>query len=166
MIKLSNKIRVLSAVFMLFSYAATAQNYRTSIGIRFGGLTNGLTVKHFTRPNIAIEGILSTAYHGTLITGLYEKQATINNDAALKLVYGIGGHLGFFNNGGYYNYHKNRYYNTGVRVTIIGVDAIVGFEYKFKNAPITAGIDLKPFIDFSSGLYVYVDGGVSIRYAF
>lgn len=166
MIKLFNKVRILSAIFMLFSYAAMAQSYRTAIGIRFGGLTNGLTVKHFTRPNTALEGILSTTNNGFFITGLYEKQATINNDAALKLVYGMGGHLGFFNDGGYYNYNRKRYYNTGVRATIVGIDAIVGFEYKFKNAPITAGLDLKPFIDFSSGLYVYVDGGVSIRYAF
>lgn len=166
MIKSTLRTMVLLTAFGLFSSAVQAQNYKTGIGIRFGGLTNGLTIKHFTAPTIALEGLLSTANNGFFFTGLYEKHAAVGNDAALKLVYGIGGHVGFFNENGYYNYNKKRYSNRGVRVNVVGLDAIVGLEYKFRNAPISAGIDVKPFIDFYDGSYIYADAGVSLRYVF
>jgi hypothetical protein len=156
----------LLTVFILLSIGLKAQNYKTGIGIRFGGLTNGLSIKHFTSSTVALEGLLSTANNGFFFTGLYEKHATVGNDAALKLVYGIGGHLGFFREGGYYFYKKRVYYNNAVRVGIVGLDAIVGLEYKFRNAPISVGIDVKPFVDFYNGSYIYVDGGISLRYVF
>ena len=166
MIKTTFRTMVLLTAFGLLSSAGQAQNYKTGIGIRFGGLTNGLSIKHFTSSTVALEGLLSAANHGFFFTGLYEKHATVGSDAALKLVYGIGGHLGFFNEDGYYYYSKKRYYNRGVRVAVVGFDAIVGLEYKFRNAPISMGIDVKPFIDLNYGSYIYADGGVSLRYAF
>jgi hypothetical protein len=166
MIKSANRTLVLLTALVLLSSAVQAQNYKTGVGIRFGGLTNGLSIKHFTAPTIALEGLLSTANNGFFFTGLYEKHAAVGNDPALRLVYGIGGHLGFFNEDGYYYYSKKKYYNRGVRVSIVGLDAIVGLEYKFKNAPLSMGIDVKPFIDLNNGSYIYADGGVSLRYVF
>lgn len=157
---------ILTTAFVLLFSALQAQNYKTGIGIRFGGLTNGLSIKHFTSSTVALEGLLSTANGGFFFTGLYEKHANVGNDAGLKLVYGIGGHVGFFNENGYYNYNKKRYYNRGVRATVVGFDAILGLEYKFQNAPLSIGIDVKPFIDINNGAYIYADGGLSIRYVF
>src|SRR5690242_10600001 len=77
-------------------------DYNTAIGVRLGGLTSGLTIKHFTNPTTALEGILSFGYNSFLVTGLYEKQYDIASAQGLKWLYGIGGHVGFFRYRGYY----------------------------------------------------------------
>ena len=53
----------------LFSFGQ-AQDYNTGIGLR-GGLSNGLTIKHFISSNTALEGIISTRWRGLELTGLY-----------------------------------------------------------------------------------------------
>jgi hypothetical protein len=78
------------------------QEYKTGIGIRFGGLTSGLTVKHFTNPSAALEGILSFGYRSFIITGLYEKHNAVSDASSLKWFYGIGAHIGFFQYDGRY----------------------------------------------------------------
>jgi hypothetical protein len=72
-----------------------AMDHGTGIGVR-GGLSNGLTVKHFIGEKTAIEGLLASRWGGLNITGLYE----IHNAAAfdvsrLNWYYGLGAHIGF-----------------------------------------------------------------------
>ena len=149
------------------------QDYKTGIGVRLGGLTSGITVKHFTNPSTALEGLLSFGYRSFAVTGLYEKHQDINTAPGLMWLYGIGGHVGIFRYGGYYYWvasdHKGRVYyvqNPGEASTVAGVDFILGLDYKFKNAPFNLGIDIKPFFDFFNGPYGYFDGALSIRFAF
>ncbi|NLB27203.1 MAG: hypothetical protein GX820_10985, partial [Bacteroidales bacterium] len=59
---------IIVPLFLILS--AGAQDYNTGIGFR-GGLSNGLTIKHFISYNSAIEGLLSTRWRGFHITGLY-----------------------------------------------------------------------------------------------
>ena len=62
--------------------------------------------------------------------GLYEwTQPVINND--FNLYYGVGGHLG-----------------AAANKFAIGIDAIVGLEYKIPNAPIAFSLDYKPSVNF------------------
>ena len=143
----------------------SAQSYQTAVGLRFGGLTSGLTVKHFVSKTSALEGILSVGRRSFIVTGLYEKHIPVDNSNAFKFYFGGGGHLGFFqNDGGYYYYNDRPLYTTSY--TVAGIDGIAGIEYKFKEAPINIGLDFKPFIDFFNGNTVYFDGGLSIRYTF
>ena len=153
--------------------SASGQDYKTGIGLRLGGLTSGITVKHFSNPSTALEGILSFGYRSFVITGLYEKHLDINSAPGLKWLYGIGGHIGFFRYGGYYYWvaydHNGRVYyvnNPGGSSVVGGVDFILGLDYKFRNAPFNIGLDVKPFFDFFNGPYGYFDGALSIRYAF
>lgn len=147
-----------------------AQDYNTGIGVRFGGLTSGLTVKHFVNSSSAVEGIASFGYRSFLITGLYEKQKPIADAAGLSWFYGGGAHIGFFDYGGYYrSYRDNRVYYVsypGDHAAVFGVDFIIGLDYKFNNAPLNLGLDLKPFIDFYSGSSGYFDGALSFRFVF
>src|SRR5215510_5282396 len=80
----------------------TGYDYNTAIGARLGGLTSGLSIKHFTNSTTALEGILSFGHRSFVITGLYEKQYDIASAQGLDWFYGIGGHVGFFRYGGYY----------------------------------------------------------------
>jgi hypothetical protein len=133
-------------------YSATnAQSYKTGLGLRFGGLTSGLTLKHFTNPTTALEGIVSLGRQSIVVTGLYEKHAP------------LGGHLGFFQDGGRYYYNDNRIYTAS---TVVGIDGILGLDFKLNKAPINISMDIKPFVDFFGGNYFYMDGGLSVRYTF
>ncbi len=148
---------------VLFSNSISAQSYHTGLGLRFGGLTSGITVKHFVSQKAALEGILSLGNKSFVLTGLYELHAPMDASNQFSIYYGIGGHLGFFQDGGSYYYNSNRLYT---RTTVAGIDGILGLDYKFRNAPINISMDIKPFIDFFNGNYVYFDGGLSLRYTF
>ncbi len=150
-------------IFLFTGFTVKAQNYGTALGIRFGGLSNGITLKHFVSNNAALEGILSLGNRAFIVTGLYELHSSVDNSKLLKFYYGAGAHIGFFQDGGYYYYHNNYVYTSQ---SVIGIDGIIGLEYKFKTAPINIGMDFKPFIDFYNGSNVYFDGGLSIRYTF
>lgn len=157
--------------FLLVFNSGFSQDYKTGIGIRLGGLTSGLTVRGFTNSSTAMEGILGLAHRSFIITGLYEKFQPISNAEGLNWFYGGGAHIGFFQYGGYYYLYKEHghvYYvdHEGDSRVIIGGDFIIGLDYKFRNVPLNAGIDLKPFIDFADGVQGYFDGALSFRFVF
>lgn len=147
-----------------------AQIYETGIGIRMG---SGLTVKQYVNASYAIEGILDHGYNTLLINGLLEKHWVISFIPRFRWFAGAGSHVGFFRYRGYYYWayeFGNRVFyvpfNTNQTVAVAGADIIAGIEYKFRNAPFTASIDIKPFIDFYKELYEFFDGAVSIRCVF
>src|SRR5689334_12770042 len=150
---MKNKQRRITAVLLaLFISAATGSfaqkndsgnpNYNTAIGVRLGGLTSGITVKHFVNSNGgALEGILGFGYRSFVITGLYEKHNDISTAPGLKWLYGLGAHVGFFRYGGYYYRVKydppgkgNGYVYyvdyPGNTATVAGIDFILGMDYK------------------------------------
>lgn len=132
----------------------STQSYQTGIGLRVGGLTSGLTVKHFVSNTSAMEGTLGVGNKSFTLTGLYEKPTPVEHCDAFKFYYGAAGHIGFFQNGGSYYYNDHRLYTSSA---VAGVDGILGMEYKFKDAPVNTGLDFKPFIDFFNGSTVYFD---------
>lgn len=146
-------------------------NYNTAIGLR-AGETSGLTIKHFIGDQTALEGILGAWRHGFSATLLFEKHQSISNLGALNLYYGAGGHLAFENS--YYNryYYENRkyyyydYYSKGGMG--IGIDGIIGLEYKIPNIPVAFSLDLKPFVEFNTngGVWTSIDPGLGIKVAF
>jgi hypothetical protein len=153
---------ILFAFVIISSFSVHAQNYRTGLGIRFGGLSNGITLKHFISSASALEGIASLGNRTIIITGLYELHSSVDKSKLFKFYYGVGAHIGFFQIGGYYNYYNNYYTNQSV----VGIDGIIGLGYKFYSAPINIGMDFKPFIDFNDRSNFYFDGGLSVRYTF
>lgn len=141
-----------------------AQPFRTGLGIRAGGLASGITLKHFATSSTALEGILGLGYRSFIITGLIEKHVPINNSSNFLFEYGAGAHVGFFNDNGGYYYHRNNYaYNA---TTVVGIDGILGIEYKFKQIPLNIGMDFKPFVDLFSGGGLYFEGAFNFRYTF
>lgn len=150
--------------------------YTTGIGIRFGGWESGLTVKHFIKNGTAIEGILSTGWHyrGTRITGLYEIQKPISGVSGLYWFYGVGGHLGLYNEDYWYSgdckdgkyEYKGRWYNCDGSRATVGIDGILGLEYFFGEIPLTIGIDIKPSIDLIGWGSHFGDSAFSLCYVF
>jgi hypothetical protein len=143
--------------------AAQAQgNYGTALGIRFG-YHYGLSLKHFMKGNVAIEGILSSrgfgnsywgnGHFGFNLTVLGEWHNPVGSAKGLAWYIGGGAHIGsWYGN----NYNRNR--TNGDRYFTIGLDGIIGIEWTVPNAPITLALDWKPAFDFLGGLYFAGDG--------
>lgn len=154
------KLALAFTLFFAMILAANAQDYNTGIGFR-GGLSNGLTVKHFISSNAALEGILSTRWQGFNITGLYEIHAQAFNTPRLNWYYGFGGHIGFWD-----GYKQHPWFNDGT-YTIIGIDGIIGIEYNIEPIPFNISIDWKPGFNIIGYTGFWGDElALSIRYIF
>lgn len=141
--------------------------YNTAIGLR-AGETSGLTIKGFVANDAALEGIIGVWNHGFSATLLYEIHAPAFNANGLNWYFGAGGHVAFV--AGHYDWYRYgqrryHYYDDGMG---IGVDGVVGLEYKISRAPIAFSLDLKPFIEFNTrgGSWVSFDPGLGIKVAF
>jgi len=161
--KTLSKILLPIILVVITVVSVKSQTYDLGLGLRLGGLTSGFTLKSFIGDGVAIEGILGFGKNGFVVTGLYEQHNPLFSDAGLMWLYGVGGHVGFFReSGSYYTFRGNRVYNN---TTVVGVDGILGLDYKFKNAPINIGVDIKPIIDFFGETTAFFDAALSLRLA-
>ena len=155
--------RILLAIFVL-SIAASgtlcaqsnigSHDYKTSLGVKF--YPGAVSIKHFVTDKNAIEGIGYFWNRGTRITGLYEIHNDINGAPGLKWYIGPGAHLGFYNNK----------YGGG---SSVGVDGVLGLDYKIKEAPINFSLDWQPSFEFGNNYGNGFNGnwgGFAIRYVF
>ena len=155
--------------------------YTTGLGLRAGS-PSGVTIKHFFKGPVAVEGIIGTNFNrrGLNVTVLLEKHGPAFQSRGLQWYYGLGGHVSSYANRyyddwyyvsykgkgkGYYYVRDDEYYNG--RAWGLGIDGILGLEYLFSDLPFTLGVDAKPFAELArSNAFFGVDGAVSLRYAF
>ncbi len=151
-------------VFILLVFSVNAQDYYTAVGIR-GGMSNGVTVKHFLSRVDAVEGIVATRWGGFIVTGLYEFVHEFKTPG-LNWYYGFGVHLGYWNGSrsekpGWWELEHDG------GVTIMGADGILGIEYTFEDVPINISIDWKPVFNMLGYSGWWGDqAAASIRYTF
>ncbi|WP_210516648.1 hypothetical protein [Hymenobacter terricola] len=168
--------------------SSSSSGYNTGIGLRGGGWSSGLTIKHFlsSGKGVAIEGLLTTEYraHGARLTVLGEKHLGVADVKGLQFYYGAGFHAGayqgryyFADDRYYYNgrngdvyfvkNNKNGYYYDETTYLAIGADLILGLEYKLQDLPFVVGVDYKPFFEVFHGYTgFYHDAAVSLRFTF
>ena len=152
------------------SSVSIAQPYSTGLGVRLGGLSNGLTVKHFTGTNGALEGILGFSHSSFFITGLYEWHQPFGSTPGLAWYYGGGGHIAFYSADSHHFFHKHHDHPHWIHdhehesETGLGLDLILGLEYKLQRAPVAFSLDLKPRLEITPGFHGHRDGGLSIRF--
>ena len=165
--------------------SSSNSGYNTGIGLRGGGWSSGLTVKHFlgSGKGVAIEGLLTTEYaaHGGRLTILGEKHLGVADVKGLQFYYGAGFHAGAYQ--GRYYFADDRYYYEGRKGNLylvrgdyrydettyvaFGADLILGLEYKLSDLPFVVGVDYKPYFDVFNGYTgFYNDAAVSLRYTF
>lgn len=166
-------IGVAMILISITSYAQTnpGTDFKNAVGLR-AGETSGITFKHFLNNKSAIEGIVSAWPYTLGLTGLYEAYTPIGTKG-LNFYAGGGGHLNF---GGpryqyYYVYRNNGYdyvYARGFNGTAIGLDGVIGLEYKFKPIPLAISADLKPYYEISTLHYSYftLDPSIGIKLTF
>ena len=139
------------------SSSANSTEYRTALGVKVWDGA-GVTLKHFFNDRHAGELIAYFWDRGFRITGLYEIHGDINGASGLKWYIGPGAHIGF------YDYHDDGNHVHGAH---IGIDGVIGLDFKFSGAPINISLDWQPSFEF--GDHVGFNGswgGLGIRYTF
>jgi hypothetical protein len=152
---------VLFVSFITLSSSAqnTGTSYQTALGVKF--YPGAITLKHFTKSNRAIEGLGYFWAHGFRFTGLYEIHGDINGATGLKWYVGPGAHIQFWN-----DKWKQEFPGRDGGIAI-GVDGVLGLDYKIKGAPLNFSLDWQPSFNFVG--YTYFEGGwggFAIRYTF
>ncbi len=140
-------------------------NYHTAIGLRGGG-TTGITIKQFFGERNAMEGIFGFWTGGMSATVVYERHEP-STVSGLKWYYGAGAHVAFFDTKVFNSNFEQRYFRDYSGVGI-GVDGIVGLEYKILPIPFAISLDVKPFIEFNStgSIIAAFDPSLGIKFTF
>lgn len=151
------------SILLLSKNILLAQNlgsdYKTALGFKF--YPGAVSIKHFVKDNAALEGLAYFWNYGARVTGLYEFHGDFSGAKGLKWYAGGGAHVGFWN-----DKWKNAFpaRESGVA---LGIDGVVGLDYKFTGAPINVSLDWQP--SFNLVGYNYFEGGwggLAIRYTF
>lgn len=126
-------------------------SYKTGVGLKFFPL--GITVKSMTTKKTAIE-FLGYFHDGFRVTGLYEYHGIINEEKNLKWYIGGGGHIGFADN------------DNGSDAKL-GVDGIIGLDYKFLHLPLNISLDWQPSFGLGDeSSFTGNWGGIGARFCF
>jgi hypothetical protein len=153
--------RGLVILMFLFVCATAAHSqslgstYRTALGVKF--YPGAISIKHFTKSNVALEGLGYFWRYGFRFTGLYEYHGNISGAAGLKWYVGPGAHVGFYNN-------KWDRQNDGE--LSVGIDGVLGLDYKINGAPINLSLDIQPVFNIVGDTYFDVWGGLGVRFTF
>lgn len=131
---------------------AQGNTYSTALGVKF--YPTGVTFKTFLRSNAAFEAIGYFWDRGTRITGLYEYHFNLTDSGNLKWYIGPGAHVGIYN---------AEFFDGG---TTIGIDGVLGLDYKFPNIPFNVSLDWQPSYEFGDFSGVVNWGGLGLRYTF
>lgn len=145
------------SVTVMAQSSTQGSTYRTALGVKVwdGG---GITFKHFLEETNAVEFIGYFWNNGFRFTGLYEIHGAISGAPGLMWYVGPGAHIGFYD-----YYHRDHH----IDGTYIGVDGVLGLDYKFNGAPINISLDWQPSFEFGHFLGFAGDrGGLGIRYTF
>ena len=144
---MKNAIVVILSLFLVFASQAQSKStksttYKTALGVKVwdGG---GISLKHFFGNNKAGEFVGYFWNHGFRLTALYEIHGDIADAPGLKWYVGPGAHIGF------YDYYKK---NNHIEGTYLGVDGVLGLDYKFSGAPINISLDWQPSFEFGDFL--------------
>ena len=161
---------LLSVLVMLFLGVVTvkAQNEEVppfAIGIRADPDGAGITAKYFFIPEVSAElmvngsgGNYAANGPSVVVVGLVEYNFLFN-DPAWRVFLGPGAHIGTW---------KEYIESNNPRQTVFGLDVIGGIEYVFYEVPIGISIDVKPAMNFISGVTSFPNNafGLGIRYYF
>ncbi len=147
------------SLFLLSAMIVTAQKndgtYNWAVGFKY--TPTAISVKHYTYRGDAIEFLLSKHELGTRLTTLLELCPKLNKSGSIRGILGVGGHIGIWDDG----VKKNSY----IKNPIVGLDGIVGIEYKIPKAPIAFQLDYQPGIDLIGNSDTHRNwGGLTIKF--
>lgn len=131
--------------------------YKKAIGIKLNPAA--MSYRSFYTRNKSVEAIGFISLDGFQLTLLNEKFTPFSNAENLTWYVGYGGHFNLWSE----RYKLNNPAKTaGVSV---GIDGMLGLDYKLKNTPLNLSVDIQPAFNFVGGNYFDLGwGGIGIRY--
>ncbi len=151
--------------FLFIANRAAAQDYKTAVGLKFGGYENGISGKYFTSNEISLEGVVGFRQNGVVFTGLYEINQVAFNVPQLKFYYGFGGHIGSVSQGTYRTFSGSDEFYSRPQL-LLGGDGTLGLEYAIPQSPIAVSLDLNPRIELATGPFFDIAPGLGVKYMF
>ncbi len=146
------KKTILIFTLLVCSFALRAQDYNWGVGIRGGGTFTGIDVRYNFNPTHSIEALVAFT-NGVNLVGLFEWNVPVIAEG-FNFYYGAGANIGAWK-------------SHGVSDFCLGIDAILGLEYKIPRAPIALAVDYKPFLNLvSKTRFEALDFGLSVKYTF
>lgn len=169
-------LTLLAFTCLIGNQSLNAQSYEHSAGVRLGN-TSGLTYKKFLLEEQAIEVLLSGRNEGIQVSVLYvtHKPLEFSFNQNFFVYYGVGGHIGLerFNNLNKSIIPDGNGLNSFVfddrNYFAMGVDGIVGIEYRWLSVPITISFDIKPYFNYIGMRFTqtkFWDASLSFKYIF
>lgn len=161
-----NNMKKIILVFTLFVAAAAfnnanAQSYKNAIGVSLGS-PSGISFKHFTTDSKALDFTAGFAfgnhYSGFSLTGMYEFHYDNIGVEGLRWYVGPGANVGVWNTKDNYD-HDDGF--------TLGVNGVLGLDYKIKNAPLNLALDWRPALNFIGYTGFYAgQAAFAVRYTF
>lgn len=135
--------------------------YKTALGVKF--FPGAVSLKHFNSNRGALEGLAYLYNDGFRFTGLYEFHSSIPSARGLSWYVGPGAHFAVWNN----SWRGRHPGPNGPEHVSIGIDGVLGLDYKFSGAPINMSLDWQPSVNLIGHQgYEFGWGGLAIRYTF
>lgn len=159
-------MKIILVTLMFFFATGLNAQYNFAVGLRAGG-SAGITVKKISPSSKSFEGIIGFCGDCFSLTALFEKQPEIVDVNGLSWFYGAGLHISFYQDNINRRWYNSRY-NTDEGAIGLGVDGIIGIEYKIPEVPIAFSLDIKPFIEVTTknSVWFWLDPGFGIKLAF
>lgn len=150
-----------------------SQEYRNAIGGR-AGINSGITYQHHIDDFRGYKGMLSYRDGGLQLTALIESYRPLYFNFSDKFYYytGMGAHIGYTTMKPKRRLFANPFNYSGKEghfAPIIGLDAIIGIEFRLSRAPLAFALDAKPFFDlFGQNMFrlSLFDIGLSMKVIF
>lgn len=141
------KYFVLFFLLVTSSVLTRGQGFNQAFGIR-GGYSSGFEYRHYMNDLNSYKLLLSARNQDVKLHALKEFHKYDLFDFAYQIVF----YYGFGIHGGFESWETVRYENNIRREVsnssvIVGLDVLMGLEYVFDVAPVSAGIEVKPFFD-------------------
>jgi hypothetical protein len=157
----------LSCISSFINGQSMGRSYKTALGVKVWDGA-GITLKHFTSDKHALEAIGYFGSKSFRLTGLYEIHGNIDGAPGLKWYIGPGAHIAFYNQRHpHHDHDEDDYDDVHDGHTHVGVDGVIGLDYKINKAPINVSIDWQPSFEFGNNRgFVGSWGGLGIRYTF
>ncbi len=132
---------------ILLAFKGYSQQYTQAIGIR-GGLSSGFEYRVYTDDLNSYKLLFSTRERGLQLTAFKEfhKYDIFDFSEQFTFVYGIGIHAGY-ERWDVYHYTNNTRWSDTKTSLISGLDALAALEYSFYEAPVSVGVEVKPFFN-------------------
>ena len=172
------KVTLAFCLLALINLPTQAQYYSNSMGLRYGH-TSAITYKRFFNKVGALELMASGKNRGFQAGAIYQfhKPMPIGFNENFYAYYGIGGHFGYevrkelvlqqpVNPGSNPDPDFERKDRTQLA---LGIDPILGFEYRWLAVPITISVDIKPYFQMLGMRFAetrFWDVGVALKYVF